>query len=161
MPHKVSRNAACPCGTGKKYKNCCYEKGFDWVVDDDGEISRRVPMTQEMAEVFTILREAFIAQHGREPGPDDRVFEGAPPLEWIEHQTVEAMKRARIDPGVIFAYVETGMLVCEENEHLSSVADLEEWHATIDVFERETGHKVQHRILTSEDMNRVLRCGPT
>ena len=25
MPHKkVSRNAPCPCGSGKKYKHCCY-----------------------------------------------------------------------------------------------------------------------------------------
>tara|TARA_B110000037_G_scaffold167729_1_gene190007 strand:- start:7105 stop:7608 length:504 start_codon:yes stop_codon:yes gene_type:complete len=23
MPPKISRNAACPCGSGKKYKNCC------------------------------------------------------------------------------------------------------------------------------------------
>src|SRR5262249_35584543 len=25
---KVSRNAPCPCGSGKKYKHCCYNKGF-------------------------------------------------------------------------------------------------------------------------------------
>lgn len=28
---KVSRNAPCPCGSGKKYKHCCYRKG----VEDD------------------------------------------------------------------------------------------------------------------------------
>ena len=22
-PHKVGRNDPCPCGSGKKYKNCC------------------------------------------------------------------------------------------------------------------------------------------
>ncbi|MGZ3337755.1 MAG: SEC-C metal-binding domain-containing protein [Isosphaeraceae bacterium] len=26
---RISRNAPCPCGSGKKYKNCCYGKGFD------------------------------------------------------------------------------------------------------------------------------------
>jgi hypothetical protein len=32
MPHKkLSRNAPCPCGSGKKYKHCCYGKG----VEDD------------------------------------------------------------------------------------------------------------------------------
>ncbi len=31
MSHKkLSRNAPCPCGSGKKYKNCCWDKGFDW-----------------------------------------------------------------------------------------------------------------------------------
>src|SRR5262249_34582117 len=32
MPRKkLSRNAPCPCGSGKKYKHCCYGKG----VEDD------------------------------------------------------------------------------------------------------------------------------
>ena len=28
---KISRNDPCPCGSGKKYKHCCYGKG----VEDD------------------------------------------------------------------------------------------------------------------------------
>lgn len=24
--HKIGRNDLCPCRSGKKYKNCCYEK---------------------------------------------------------------------------------------------------------------------------------------
>ena len=24
---KIGRNAPCPCGSGKKYKNCCLDKG--------------------------------------------------------------------------------------------------------------------------------------
>lgn len=28
MPRKkLSRNAPCPCGSGKKYKHCCYRDG--------------------------------------------------------------------------------------------------------------------------------------
>ncbi len=27
---KLSRNAPCPCGSGKKYKHCCWDKGFEW-----------------------------------------------------------------------------------------------------------------------------------
>jgi hypothetical protein len=26
---KISRNAPCPCGSGKKYKHCCYSKGVE------------------------------------------------------------------------------------------------------------------------------------
>jgi hypothetical protein len=26
---KLSRNAPCPCGSGKKYKHCCYGKGVE------------------------------------------------------------------------------------------------------------------------------------
>jgi hypothetical protein len=27
---KISRNDPCPCGSGKKFKNCCLGKGIDW-----------------------------------------------------------------------------------------------------------------------------------
>jgi hypothetical protein len=35
---KHSRNAPCPCGSGKKYKHCCYGKGVE---DDLGLGSHR------------------------------------------------------------------------------------------------------------------------
>ena len=33
---KIGRNEPCPCGSGKKYKNCCYSKNtsVDFVPDD-------------------------------------------------------------------------------------------------------------------------------
>ena len=37
---RISRNAPCPCGSGKKYKNCCYGKGFEWVEDEDGAVGK-------------------------------------------------------------------------------------------------------------------------
>src|SRR5262245_22025280 len=37
---KLSRNAPCPCGSGKKYKHCCYGKGGE---DGPGPGSGRQP----------------------------------------------------------------------------------------------------------------------
>jgi hypothetical protein len=28
--NRISRNDPCPCGSGKKFKNCCINKGIDW-----------------------------------------------------------------------------------------------------------------------------------
>ncbi|MFC1706287.1 SEC-C metal-binding domain-containing protein [Planctomycetota bacterium] len=42
MTKKLSRNAPCPCGSGKKYKACCLRKGFKWTHATDGTISREV-----------------------------------------------------------------------------------------------------------------------
>jgi hypothetical protein len=28
--NRISRNAPCPCGSGKKFKHCCYGKDIDW-----------------------------------------------------------------------------------------------------------------------------------
>ena len=39
MSHKkISRNAPCPCGSGKKYKKCCYGKDFGFEEDEAGNV---------------------------------------------------------------------------------------------------------------------------
>jgi SEC-C motif len=62
---RISRNAPCPCGSGKKYKHCCYKKGFDWVQEEDGTVGKSIPMTEAVKEVFQQARQAFIDKHGR------------------------------------------------------------------------------------------------
>lgn len=41
---KVGRNDPCPCGSGKKYKNCCLKEGVDY--NETRELS-----AQEMAKI--------------------------------------------------------------------------------------------------------------
>src|SRR5580698_8072549 len=75
MPRKkISRNASCPCGSGKKYKKCCYGKDFDFERDDQGNVFKSVPMSEEMADIFEEQRRKFIEKYGREPGPTDQIF---------------------------------------------------------------------------------------
>ena len=132
---KVSRNAPCPCGSGKKYKHCCYGKSFDYEEDDDGTIFKSTPMSQEMVELLEEQRQKFVQKYGREPGPKDPVFFDVPHPEQVEHLTVEAMKAAGLDPAIIYAYEKTGRLVTEDNQQLLSDADLAEWDAAIEEYE--------------------------
>ena len=136
---KVPRNAPCPCGSGKKYKQCCIRKDFEWVEDDDGSLFKAMPISDEMADVLEEQRQAFIAKHGREPGPDDPVFPDMPPFEHMEHQMIEAMKEAGIDPAIIYATEKTGRIVSEENMHLLSDAELDEWNVAIEEYEAKHG----------------------
>jgi hypothetical protein len=132
---KLSRNAPCTCGSGKKYKHCCYGKNFEWQEDEQGDLYKSVPLSGEMMDLLKHQRQKFIDLYGREPGPGDKVFFDAPPLELVEHQMVEAMKAAGFDPAFIYAYERTGRLVTEQNQHLLSDADLAEWQAAIDEYQ--------------------------
>lgn len=133
---KLSRNAPCPCGSGRKYKHCCALKAFEYLEADDGAIFKSIPMSDEVKAVLEEQRRKFVEQHGREPGPDDQVFFDMPHPEHVEHLMVEAMKQAGINPAFIYAYEKTGgLLVTEQNEHLLSDADLDEWQAAIDEYE--------------------------
>jgi SEC-C motif len=133
--NRISRNAPCPCGSGKKYKKCCRGKGFDWEEDEAGTLYKSVPMSPEVADILQQQRQRFIDKHGREPGPDDPVFFDMPPLEQVEHQTAEAMKAAGIDPAIIYAFEKTGRLVTEQNRHLLPDSALDEWQAAIEEYE--------------------------
>jgi hypothetical protein len=63
-------------------------------------------------------RQAFLAKHGREPGPDDLLFPDLPHPEHLEAVMVEDMKAAGLDPAFIYAFEKTGLLVTEQNQHL-------------------------------------------
>jgi hypothetical protein len=137
MSHKkLSRNAPCPCGSGRKYKACCWGKGFEWQEDDQGKVYKSVPISPEMQEVLEHLRQDFVARHGREPGPDDRLFSDLPHPEHLEAMMVEDMKAAGLDPAYIYAFEQTGLLVTEQNQHLIPENDLAEWDAAVEEHER-------------------------
>ena len=137
---RIPRNAPCPCGSGKKYKHCCYGKGFEWQEDEEGGVYRSVPLTGEMTAILEEQRRKFIEKYGREQGPGDPIFFDMPPVEQIKFQTVQALKKAGIDPAIIYAYEKTGgLLVTEQNEHLISDKDLAAWQAAIDEYRAQHG----------------------
>jgi hypothetical protein len=128
---KLSRNAPCPCGSGKKYKHCCRGKGFAWVQDEQGHLFREAPLPAEALPLLEEQRQKFRRQFGRDAGPADLLFFDAPPLEQVEHQLVQAMKRAGLDPAFIHAFEQTGLLVTEDNQHLIAEPDLQAWQAAV------------------------------
>jgi len=100
MPRKkLPRKSSCPCGSGRKYGRCCYGKGFEYLVDEEGNTFKSIPITDELGEVIEGQKRKFIEKHGREPGEGDNLFFDAPPLEHAEHFMVEAMEQAGLDPG--------------------------------------------------------------
>ncbi len=132
MPRKkLSRNAPCPCGSGKKYKHCCHGKDFDYLEDDGGTIFKSIPVSGEMGEVIAEQKQKFIEKFGRKPGPGDKLFFDMPSVEHAEHFIAEAMRKAGVDPAIIFAFEKTGLLVTEANEHLISDVDRAEWEAAV------------------------------
>ena len=139
--NRISRNAPCPCGSGKRYKNCCWDKGFEWVADEAGTVLRSTPMTLELREALGQLRQEFVAKHGREPGPDDLLFPDLPHSEHLEAMMVEDMKAAGLDPAFIYAFEKTGLLVTQQNQHLIPDENLAAWDAAIEEYERKNGRQ--------------------
>jgi hypothetical protein len=96
-------------------------------------------------EALEALRRDFRDSFGRDPGPDDPVFFD-PSAE--EPQSVDeygvamftqmsemAMRRAGIDPSMVYAWHKTGLIVTERNQHLLSADDWEDWIEAIFEYE--------------------------
>jgi hypothetical protein len=114
-------------------------------------------VSKDLAEFVDEQKRKFEEQHGREIGSGDRLFFDAPPLEHAKHFMVEAMKKAGLDPALIYAFEKTGMLVTEENQHLIPESDLDEWEAAIDECESLQGiDELTEEELLDEDGNELL-----
>lgn len=136
---KYPRNEPCPCGTGRKYKNCCNRKGFVWMIDKDGAVHRQVPLTAEAVELLKAHRVAWTEKYGREPGPDDLMFPDMPSDEVIAGEMADTMEKLGAPPALVHAVRKTGMIVTEDNQHLVPQRDLDEWHRAIDEWHEHNG----------------------
>jgi hypothetical protein len=127
MPKEYPRNQRCPCGSGKKYKVCCAQKGFNFTLDDQGNVERTVPLRPEVHEVLKDQERAFVAKFGREMGPDDPIFfdpnaDTPQPMETdspeMRREFGEAAKNAGIPEELIYATNKTGIILTAENRDL-------------------------------------------
>lgn len=88
-------------------------------------------------EIIRNQQVKFKEQFGREMGPDDKIFFDAPPVEQLEHQLVQAMRKAGAHPALIYATEQTGRIVTEANQHLLTKAERKEWNDCVTRYCRE------------------------
>ncbi len=136
VKRKVGRNEPCPCGSGKKYKHCCWNKGFKWEVDDDGNVSKGLPLHPEIRALFDKEAEEFRKEHGRDPYPDELIFRDLGHPEHVEARFVDKMKEIGIDPALIYAFEKTGRIVIEGNKNRLSDIELREWDEAVEEYHR-------------------------
>jgi hypothetical protein len=104
---------------------------------------RRVPLNKEMIAILDEQRERFKAKFGREPRPEDPILfdENADTpqpmaLDEIEREVLEFLAAVNLDPAFIHAYKVTGRLVSEENLHLFTEEEIQEWGDAVAEYQR-------------------------
>ena len=93
-----------------------------------------MPLSAAAAALVEEPFQQFRQQFGRDPGPDDPLGFDAPPLEPVEPQLVQARPRAGVDPALIDALEQTGLLVTADNQHLLPERDLQAWYAAVAAY---------------------------
>ena len=139
MSKRVGRNEPCPCGSGRKYKKCCWDKGFIWVRLPDGELAKQVPLSGELRRELEDHAARFREEHGRDIEPDEHLFQGLGHPEYQQADMVSIMQEAGISPALIHAYETTGRIVTEKNKQFLADDEIEEWNAAICEYEERHG----------------------
>jgi len=127
---------SCPCGSGQKYKFCCYTKGFHYYLDDVDEVSRAVPMSKETSELLAQHRANVEKKLGRPVRPDDPVFPELVTLspEDLKKQMIADFRKVGIRSELIYAFEKTGLMVTDQNKHLIPDIDLAAWSAAVEEY---------------------------
>ncbi|MDH5191828.1 MAG: SEC-C domain-containing protein [Gammaproteobacteria bacterium] len=145
MTHiEIDSSDDCPCDSGLSYGECCYEKDFQWVRHENGDISRLLPIEGELGNVLENIKEQFMRVFDRVPRKNDPMilakylYSDAD----MERETIDIMKRAGTRPELIYAYKKTGgLMVTEANIDKLPTADRWEWEAAIEEYFENEGNE--------------------
>jgi len=124
----ISRNDQCPCGSGKKYKNCCLPR----LIREEGII----PITTEIQEIFDEENERFKAIMGRDISGDDPIMPLSLTMSESEYKRLasEMLSDIGVNPRVIYAFNKLGFCIVE-GEDMYSDEQRKQWDAAIKEYE--------------------------
>jgi hypothetical protein len=98
-------------------------------------------MSKDVREALLRQKQRFSEKFGRDPEPDDPVFfdENADEPQPIstdrfEREITDYLIAINVDPALIHAFQVTGRLVTENNLHLLTQEELEEWNAAVEQY---------------------------
>ncbi|MES2791181.1 MAG: SEC-C metal-binding domain-containing protein [Planctomycetota bacterium] len=117
MSPKIGRNEPCPCGSGKKFKQCCYGREFDSMVTDVAKISS-TSSTMDEDDDSEFEEEAFLNELG---------------YDLSDPEMLKFMQEAGLDPSKIEEFLDSGLLNEMTEPPELSPAELERWTT---IFER-------------------------
>ncbi len=129
-------NDPCPCGSGRPYKKCCKKKRFKFVVNQRGQISKRIAIHPRLEPLLKEHQTKFQKVFGRKPGHKDPVLFD----HWLSGeddfwQQARMVGRAANTPEqLIFAWRRTGLIVGEHSRELMPESDFEEWTNAVDEY---------------------------
>ena len=112
------------------------KKDHEITEDENGTIRHVIPMSDGLgANMSDLSNDEIPTELGRGLKTEDELFPEQ--LEHVEHEMVQAMQAAGIDPAIIHAFEETGLIVSEDNEHLISDKDLQQWRNAVENYRSE------------------------
>lgn len=119
-------NEKCPCGSGKKYKDCCKNKEIKYYYKDKNTYTKSMHLNEESKDIMFITKNQFKDIFGRPPGDDDFMISGV--LSNELERAVRKMKLEKVLPNdYLYAYDRTGIMLSPYNYNMFSDIEIEQF----------------------------------
>lgn len=125
---EIENDSVCPCGSGKKYRDCCKKKNFKFGLEGDNLV-KEVPMNEEVMSILKKMEEIFFEYYGRKPGDKDFVASFSPIYnDEVLLNTVYMFRKLGFPENKIYAYYKSdGLFPCDINIDLLPQTEIEEF----------------------------------
>lgn len=137
---KVSKNQFCPCGSGKKYKDCCEKKELEWIYQN-GKITKLLPMRNAVSGSIKDILRRFTKILGRKPYGYEKLFKMLGIMNVSYTKVFSEITDLNLPLAQQYATIKTGMFLSELNYKQFSDLDLGEWSEAIEEFETKNSIK--------------------
>ena len=119
-------NEKCPCGSGKKYKDCCKKKEIKYYYKDEKSYTKSIDLNEEAKDIMFVTKAQFKKIFGRPPGDEDFMISGV--LSNELERVVRKMKLEKVLPNdYLYAYDRTGIMLSPYNYNKFSDVEIEEF----------------------------------
>lgn len=134
---KVGRNEQCPCESGKKYKNCCFDKDFEFFENEQGEIIKRIKLDEPIVQDILAKQDArFRDIFGREKSGNDPIFPDTLLLseEDYKERVSEMLAMINVAPQIIYAFNKLGYCIVDGLQGKYTEKEVSDWKSAINEY---------------------------
>jgi len=134
---KIGRNELCPCESGKKYKNCCWKKDYEFFENENGEIFKDIKIDEPIVQdILKKQDDRFRNIFGRERTDDEPIFPDSLLLseEDYKERVSEMLESINVAPQIIYAFNKLGYCIVDKLTNKYTDQQLADWKNAINEY---------------------------
>lgn len=148
-PKEWKNDELCPCGSGKKYKNCCKKKDLKYYYKDAKEYITSMYIDKELKKVIINIKKQFKEIFGRDICDDEFLIAGG--MKNKLNLFIRKMKfSGEIPIDCLYAYDRTGIMLTSFNSNKISDVDINEFEKA-----KEEYNKLINKDLSDNEINEL------
>lgn len=141
--HELNLNEICPCGSNKKYQDCCKKRELEWWVEN-GKIIRRLPMLPTSLKQLKKYKKYLHELLGRTTYHYEKIWSIVAGPEMQMEYLISKLPNKSFSLAWKYAALKTDMMMTPINQLQFTELDEQEWQEAIEEFYQKDKQKLSN-----------------